>query len=164
MTSPQIVAALILLGGCLSAFAQVPPPPETGSENDDTVSIEEGSATEELNRQFYLGEPGLSGIVTDRTITLLGREFYRQFTQKSLDSTIVSETSLSVHERPDARWGSQVWISRNNNILFQATLPPRISDIEAYAEAALEQVQRVLVQDAIIRAIGNDPDLADEEI
>ena len=164
MTSPKIVAALLLLGGYLSAFAQVSPPPETGSEEDDTVSIEEGSATEELNRQFYLGEPGLSGIVTDRTVTLQGREFYRQFTQKSLDSIIVSETSLSVHERPDARWGSQVWISRNNSILFQATLPPRISDIEAYAEAALEQVQRILVQDTIIRAIGNDPDLADEEI
>lgn|SRR5690554_4544199 len=140
------------------------PQAEEPAKNEGLENLEEGSATEELSRQFHLSEPGLSGIITDRTITMLGREFYRQFTQKSNESPIISETNLSVHERPDARWGSQVWIAQNNRIIFQATLPPRISDIEGYAEAAFDQVQQRLIQETIMRAIGNDPDLADEEI
>lgn len=134
------------------------------SAEDETDALEEGSATEELSRQFRLGEPGLSGIIIDRTITMIGREFYRQFTQRSRDSAVMANTNLSIHERPDARWGSQVWITENNTILFEARLPPRLSDIEAYAEAAIEQVQTRIIQETITRALGNDPDLADDEI
>ena len=76
----------------------------------------------------------------------------------------MADTNLSIHERPDARWGSQVWITENNTILFDTRLPPRLSDIEAYAEAAIEQVQTRIIQETITRALGNDPDLADDEI
>ncbi|MCC5884622.1 MAG: curli production assembly protein CsgE [Halomonas sp.] len=127
-------------------------------------SLEEGRATEELSRQFRLGEPGLAGVIVDRTITMMGKTFYRRFSQLGADSHVLTHTTLSVHERPDARWGSQVWVSENNRILFQATLPPRLSDIDHYAEAAVEQVEQLLVQRSILQALESDPDLADEEI
>lgn len=126
--------------------------------------LEEEGAGEALSRQFRLGEPGLSGVIVDRTITMMGKTFYRRFSQLSQDSHILTSTTLSVHERPDARWGSQIWVSENNRILFQATLPPRQSDIDRYAEAAAEQVEQLLVQRSIMQALESDPDLADDEI
>nr|WP_267964169.1 CsgE family curli-type amyloid fiber assembly protein [Halomonas sp. MCCC 1A11057] len=131
---------------------------------EEEEALEEGEATEELSRQFRLGEPGLSGVIVDRTITMMGKTFYRRFSQLSSESHILSSTTLSVHERPDARWGSQVWVAENNRILFQAALPPRLSDIDRYAEAAVEQVEQLLVQRSIMQALESDPDLADEEI
>ncbi|KAA0010923.1 hypothetical protein F0A17_15760 [Billgrantia pellis] len=136
--------------------------PEDSLGEDDV--LEEGKAAEELSRQFRLGEPGLSGVIVDRTITMMGKTFYRRFSQLSVESHILTRTTLSIHERPDARWGSQVWVAENNRILFQATLPPRLSDIDRYAEAAIEQVEQLLIQRSIMEALGSDPDLADEEI
>lgn len=138
------------------------PKPEETLDSEEI--LEEGKASEELSRQFHLDEPGLSGMTIDRTITMLGKTFYRRFSQLGLESQMLSNTILSIHERPDARWGSQVWVSENNRIVFQATLPPRLSDIDRYAEAAVEQVEQLLIQRRIIQALDSDPDLADEEI
>jgi curli production assembly/transport component CsgE len=126
--------------------------------------LEEEDATEELTRQFRLGEPGLSGVIVDRTVTMMGKTFYRRFSQLVAESHIISNATLAIQERPDARWGSQVWVAENSRILFQATLPPRLSDIDRYAEAAVEQVEQLLVQRSIQQALEDDPDLADEEI
>lgn len=174
----KLILPVLIMALSMMSMAQAPKPPaetavpddiekRAGAEGETDVleeGLEEGSATEELSRQFHLGEPGLTGIIVDRTITMVGREFYRQFTRRSQDSAVMSDTNLSIHERPDARWGSQVWITENNTIMFEARLPPRLSDIEAYAEAAIEQVQTRIIQESITRALGNDPDLADDEI
>ncbi|WP_104203144.1 CsgE family curli-type amyloid fiber assembly protein [Billgrantia saliphila] len=171
-----MVVAVVLLISCGSlawaethapAPSQPAVPPETSVSEDSLEEdevLEEGEAAEELSRQFRLGEPGLAGVVVDRTITMMGKTFYRRFSQLSADSHILTRTTLSINERPDARWGSQVWVAENNRILFQATLPPRLSDIDRYAEAAVEQVEQLLVQRSIMEALESDPDLADEEI
>lgn len=146
----------------------LPEAPSEPQESEETLDpeevLEEGKASEELTRQFRLGEPGLTGMIVDRTITMLGKTFYRRFTQLGSESQVLTSTTLSIHERPDARWGSQVWIAENNRIVFQATLPPRMSDIDRYAEAAVEQVEQMVIQRRILQALDSDPDLADEEI
>ncbi|NIC05438.1 hypothetical protein HBJ55_08380 [Halomonas sp. DX6] len=149
-------------GAGLPAVPREPSVPQSPIEGEE--ALEEGKATEELSRQFRLDEPGLSGVIVDRTITMMGKTFYRRFSQLSSESHILTSTTLSVHERPDARWGSQVWVAENNRILFQAALPPRLSDIDRYAEVAVEQVEQLLVQRSIMQALESDPDLADEEI
>ncbi|MFQ3788643.1 CsgE family curli-type amyloid fiber assembly protein [Halomonas sp. A29] len=169
---PPLAILLLALGSLALAETQAPGPnlptvqeePTTPQSSIEEERLEEGQAGEELSRQFRLGEPGLSGVIVDRTITMMGKTFYRRFSQLSVESHILSSTTLSVHERPDARWGSQVWVSENNRILFQATLPPRLSDIDRYAEAASEQVEQLLVQRSIMQALESDPDLADDEI
>lgn len=170
--TPAVGIVLIMFGSLALAESQAPAPhlPTIPGESQPPQSaieeerLEEEEPGEALSRQFRLGEPGLSGVIVDRTITMMGKTFYRRFSQLSQDSHILTSTTLSVHERPDARWGSQIWVSENNRILFQATLPPRQSDIDRYAEAAAEQVEQLLVQRSIMQALESDPDLADDEI
>ncbi|WP_445001026.1 CsgE family curli-type amyloid fiber assembly protein [Halomonas mongoliensis] len=129
-------------------------------------SIEEvpGQAEEELSRQFSLQEPGITGVLIDRTITMTGKTFFRQFSQLSLERPIIGDVNLTIHERPSARWGSQIWITQGNRVVFEATMPPRLSDIDAYVDVAIEQVEELIIRQTIIEALDNDPDLADEEI
>jgi len=138
--------------------------PETSVEDQHGIVEEPGQAEEELSRQFRLGEPGISGVVVDRTITMAGKTFFRQFSQLSLDNPIIGNANIAIHERPSARWGSQIWITEGNNIIFEATMPPRLSEIDDYVEAAIEQVEELLIRRTIIQALESDPDLADEEI
>jgi len=129
-------------------------------------SIEEvpGEAEEELSRQFRLQEPGISGVLIDRTITMTGKTFFRQFSQLSLERPVIGDVNLTIHERPSARWGSQIWITQGNRVVFEATMPPRLSDIDAYVDVAIEQVEELIIRQTILQALDNDPDLADEEI
>lgn len=129
-------------------------------------SIEEvpGQAEEELSRQFSLQEPGITGVLIDRTITMTGKTFFRQFSQLSLERPVIGDVNLTIHERPSARWGSQIWITQGNRVVFEATMPPRLSDIDAYVDVAIEQVEELIIRQTIIEALDNDPDLADEEI
>lgn len=170
----RVIITIVITGISFTCMAQSPTPsvsPTTPDDIDkkklndgDKKIMEKGSAREELSRQFRLGEPGLSGIIVDRTITMLGREFYRQFTQRSRGRTIITNKNLSIYEQPDARWGSRVWIENNNTIIFEARLSPKLSDIEGYAEAAVEQVESRIIQETIINQIENNPDLSDKEI
>ncbi|TDB02884.1 CsgE family curli-type amyloid fiber assembly protein [Halomonas marinisediminis] len=134
------------------------------AEQEEGVAETPGQAEEELEQQFQLGEPGIAGVLIDRTITMTGKTFFRQFSQLSLARPIISEANLAVYERPSARWGSQVWITLDNQVVFEATMPPRLSDVDDYVEVAIEQVEQRVIRKSILQALDNDPDLADEEI
>lgn len=111
------------------------------------------------------GEPGLGAVLVDRTITMMGKSFFRRFAQKRLESSILQSTELTIQERPSARFGSQVWVTdRGGDVLFSATLPPRISDIVDHADMAIEQVETALLQRELDRLFRDDHDLADEEL
>lgn len=164
--------------------AQRPTPPGTSSAGVSGAGVEEQQAIDEMaqeeeqktidnmeqgieeqfSQQLNLDEPGLSGVLVDRTITMIGKTFYRQFSQLSMESTILSNANLSIHERPSARWGSLVWVSEGNKIIFEATLSPRLSDVDQYAEAAVEQVEQMVIQRKVLDALQQNEDLADEEL
>ncbi|PLY13857.1 MAG: hypothetical protein C0631_12860, partial [Sedimenticola sp.] len=69
---------------------------------------------EEINDSKQIEDTGsldeISGIVVDRTITLMGHDFYRYFTSYRQFTQPESKYNLTVFERPSARWGSLVWI------------------------------------------------------
>ncbi len=132
-------------------------------EQEPLDSMEQG-IEEQFSEQLNLDEPGLNGVLVDRTITMIGKTFYRQFSQLSMESTIISNANLSIHERPSARWGSLVWVSEGNKIIFEATLSPRLSDVDQYVEAAVEQVEQMVIQRKVMDALQQNEDLADEEL
>ncbi|WP_445005236.1 CsgE family curli-type amyloid fiber assembly protein [Halomonas mongoliensis] len=140
------------------------PQGEVSVKDSEEIIEESGVAEEELSRQFRLGEPGIQGVIVDRTITMTGKTFYRQFSQLSLERAIIGNANLAIHERPSARWGSQIWITQGNRILFEATMPPRLSDIDDYVEFAIDQVEELIIRQTLIEALDSDPDLAEEEI
>lgn len=133
-------------------------------EEQDGIVEEPGQAEEELDRQFQLGEPGMPGVLIDRTVTMTGKTFFRQFSKMSLERPVLGEANLAIYERPSARWGSQIWITLDNKVIFEATMPPRLSDIDDYVNVAIEQVEERVIRETILQALDNDPDLADEEI
>lgn len=162
MNMPYLRLALCLL--CLSiapAFAGTEPAtPATGPQSDAPESAD-GPAT---SRTLKPREPSpLNGLVVDRTITMIGKTFYQQFSQRRLDSIVLNNTNLVIHERPSARWGSIVWVAEGNRILYQATLPPRLSDVDQYARAAVEQVEQLVLRRKVMQALDRNGDLAGDE-
>ncbi len=152
----------------LSTEALVPDSPVVDGESivdQAPEGIEEapGQAEEELDRQFHLGEPGISGVLVDRTVTMTGKTFFRQFSQLSLERPVIGEANLAIYERPSARWGSQIWVTLDNQPVFEATMPPRLSEIDRYVSVAVEQVEQRIIRQTILEALENDPDLADKE-
>ncbi|MBS9404256.1 hypothetical protein KG088_11495 [Halomonas sp. TRM85114] len=133
-------------------------------EEQEGIVEKPGQAEEELDRQFSLGEPGIQGVLIDRTVTMTGKTFFRQFGKLSLEHPVIREANLAIYERPSARWGSQIWIMLDNKVIFEATMPPRLSDIDQYVKVAIEQVEEMVIRETILQALDNDPDLADQEI
>lgn len=164
-TATGWLAALSLLMSSTWGMAQPPiPDHERQAQDIDQSALEQGSATEQLRRQFHLDEPGLAGILVDRSVTIMGKTFYRHFSQLAMQHPLLSRTTLTFHERPDARWGSQLWITENRKVLFRTQLSPRLGDSEQLAREATSIVEQRLVEQHLSSQLIPDKDLGKEEL
>ncbi|WP_019022055.1 MULTISPECIES: CsgE family curli-type amyloid fiber assembly protein [unclassified Thioalkalivibrio] len=171
-SSPGVLAGLVVAGiVCLVPWASVGAGESSPVEVDAPTDLE-GEPEAEANEGAILpsrpprpaGEPGLGAVVVDRTITMMGKTFFRRFAQLRLESGVLQSTDLTIVERPSARFGSQIWVTtRGSEVLFAATLPPRPSEIMDIADSAAEQVETALVQRELERLFRDGSDLADEE-
>ena len=100
----------------------------------------------------------------DRTITMAGKTFYRAFSQRAMDNVIIGNATITIQERPDARWGSQVWVMEGNRMYFRTQLSPRISEADRVAGDAVKIVEDALLQQQLSAALTSDRDLGKEEI
>lgn len=84
----------------------------------------------------------LGGIVINRTMTVLGWDFYKSFSEiwQSLypDSTF----TLTVTERPTAQFGSEMWISYRNLTVFHTFLSPARSGVKEASRQAVNIVHQ----------------------
>ncbi|VEB60929.1 assembly/transport component in curli production [Salmonella enterica subsp. enterica] len=60
-------------------------------------------------------------MLTDHTVSSIGHEFYRAFSDK-WESEYTG--NLTINERPSARWGSWITITVNQDVIFQTFLFP----------------------------------------
>lgn len=162
------LASLLLLAQVTMAQQSVVEGPdvtdELSGQQAPDVEINDADPQQALERQFYLNPPELSGLIVDRTMTMAGKTFYRAFSQLGMQDPILNNIVLTVHERPDQRWGSQVWITERNSVLFRSYLSPRISEADSNAQAALETVQERVLRSRISAALQSTKDLAEEEL
>lgn len=100
----------------------------------------------------------------DRTITMAGKTFYRAFSQRAMDNVIIGNATITIQERPDARWGSQVWVMEGSRMYFRTQLSPRISEADRVAGDAVKIVEDALLQQQLSAALTSDRDLGKEEI
>ena len=166
MTSRQVVAWGLTCFSLSSAFAQSAPEavrPEVSVASEEQQARRQGEDGVAIQRTRPTLSDGLSGVMIDRTMTMIGKTFFRQFSQQRLDSPAIRNTSLSIHERPSARWGSLIWITEGNNVLYEATLPPRLNDVDMYASAAVSSVSDQFLRRKVMEALRNDPDMAGDE-
>lgn len=104
------------------------------------------------------------GLVADGTVTFIGQEFYRAFMNTWLELGMTDRYSLSIHERPSARWGSMVWVEFANRRVFSTFLSPGLrASIAETGEQAARQAHQNVVDVDLQRLLFKDPDLAADE-
>jgi curli production assembly/transport component CsgE len=81
-----------------------------------------------------------------------------------MDNRIIGNATLTIQERPDARWGSQLWIMEGNKMYFRTQLSPRISEADRIAGDAVKTVEEALLQQQLSAALTSDRDLGKEEL
>lgn len=170
------VGALLLALACPALAQQVEdgvspnlpaPPSDTLPENEqeavDAINRLSGPDGEAIQERNY-GSSELTGIMVDRTITMAGKSFYRAFSQRAMDNPLINGATITIQERPDARWGSQLWIMQGNQMFFRTQLSPRIGQADQVAEEAVQIVQEALLQQQLASALSSDIDLGSEEL
>jgi curli production assembly/transport component CsgE len=110
------------------------------------------------------GGSELTGVMVDRTITMAGKTFYRAFSQRAMDNLIIGNATITINERPDARWGSQIWVMEGNRMYFRTQLSPRINEADRAAGEAVQTVEEALLRQQLASALTSDKDLGKEEL
>lgn len=106
----------------------------------------------------------LGGIIVNRTVTVLGWDFYKDFTAIWQALHDKDQFTLSIHERPTARWGSEIWIQYGQQRVFHTFLAPARSASKTVAQEAVQMVYENVVNINVQRALYSDIDLAPPEL
>ncbi|WFE70375.1 CsgE family curli-type amyloid fiber assembly protein [Halomonas sp. M1] len=163
-----LIASFLALSPTSWVLANQPASPSDSlatSEQDAIDSINQLSSSDGPEIQSRVtGSSELTGIMVDRTITMAGKTFYRAFSQRAMDNLLIGNATLTIQERPDARWGSQVWIMEGNRMYFRTQLSPRISEADLVAGEAVQIVEEALLQHQLASALTSDKDLGREEL
>lgn len=107
--------------------------------------------------------PSYGGIVVNQTITVGGQEFYRQFVSLWRERPMTDRHAISVHERPSARYGSQVWVEYAQRRIFQSALPNGRTGIGPLSERAVEHAYQTVIDLQVQRLLFQGGDLAHDE-
>lgn len=140
------VALLALTGQLMNAWAQPSDAPDK--------SLESGRIN---------NEP-LQGLIINRTITVLGWDFYSNFSKVWQALYPDSKNTLVIIERPTAQFGSEIWVSYDNQYVFHTFLSPARSRALEESKAAVEIVHNNLADIDIRRKLFQDGDLGPEEL
>ncbi len=104
------------------------------------------------------------GVVVDQTITVAGQDFYQYFIVLWRDKPLSEQYAISIHERPSARWGNQVWIEFAQRRVFQTILPASRAGIKPVSEQAAEIAYQNVVDTEVQRLLFRDLDLGADEM
>lgn len=120
---------------------------------------------EEVQRQGQrMFDDPLSGVAVNRTVTVLGKEFYRHFTTFWRTNPESQRYSISIYERPSARFGSEVWVLYGQQRMFHIFLPPARQATRGISEIAVDQVLKNISRRELERLTTRNPDLGPEEL
>lgn len=111
-------------------------------------------------KQVTAAEIEVPGLITDHTVTSVGYAFYRDFSdnwEKEYPGT------LTISERPSARWGSWITIKIEQDIVYQTFLFPNKRSFDKDVAVAIESVSESLSRRTIDKALLNTGDLTADE-
>lgn len=109
-------------------------------------------------------EDPLLGVIVNRTVTVQGHDFYRHFASWWRETDEEGRYSISIHERPSARWGSEVWVQFRREQVFHIFLPPARSRTKEISQAAVEIAYENITQNELQRTLFQSEDLGPEEM
>ena len=105
-------------------------------------------------------EVEVPGLLTDHTVSSIGHDFYRAFSDK-WESDYPG--NLTINERPSARWGSWITIRVNQDVVYQTFLFPTKRDFDQNVAYALAQTEDAINRLQIDKALLGTGDLAKDE-
>lgn len=105
-------------------------------------------------------EVEVPGLLTDHTVTSVGHDFYRAFSDK-WESYYPG--NLTINERPSARWGSWITITANQDVIYQTFLFPTKRDFDQNVAFALAQTEEAINRLQLDKALLSTGDLAKDE-
>ncbi|MFZ3387387.1 MULTISPECIES: curli production assembly/transport protein CsgE [Buttiauxella] len=105
-------------------------------------------------------EVEVPGLLTDHTVSSVGHEFYRAFSDK-WESSFTG--NLTINERPSARWGSWITITVDQDVIYQAFLFPSKRDFDRNVTIALIQTDEAIKRRQIDKALLSTGDLTSDE-
>jgi curli production assembly/transport component CsgE len=108
-------------------------------------------------------EEEIQGFLVDNTISRIGHEFYRHFSQRLLDTSKL-DFNLVVRERPSARWGSLVWVEYERRTLFRSFLQPNTAQLQEVAYLAADQVREAITRQKLESLFHDSFDMEKDEI
>ncbi|RTZ39252.1 hypothetical protein EKL30_18240 [Candidimonas sp. SYP-B2681] len=114
-------------------------------------------------RKSVFDDP-LAGVVVNRTITVLGKDFYQHFTSRWREKDVGSQFTISIHERPSARFGSEIWVQFRQKRMFHTFLPPARAATKKISAMAVETVYQNINNSEVERIMVKSPDLGPEEM
>lgn len=108
-------------------------------------------------------EDEIQGFIVDNSISHIGNEFYRYFTERLRDTSPL-DFNLVVKERPSARWGSLVWVEFEGRTLYRRFLPPNVAELQPLAYEAADLVKEAVTRQKLESLLQDTYDLDRDEI
>ncbi|OCH47276.1 curli production assembly/transport protein CsgE [Aliivibrio fischeri] len=106
----------------------------------------------------------IDGLIIDRTITRLGRDFYSAFSMKVNNKYNNLEVNLTVKERPTALSGSIITVVHFERIIYRSSLSPGQREADEKAEQAVQSINQYLVKWKAEKLFSDTFDLGSSEI
>ncbi len=137
-------------------------PPAFALDGDLDTGVIEPDAMTDPDDADIDDEP-LRGLLTRRTVTRFGDDFYRHFANQWQNIDHDGRQSIVIEERPSANRGSLITVRYAREVVFQGFVRPRGPNPEDVADEAVARVERWVQQYEQTRG-RSDPDLAEEEL
>ncbi|MEY8214054.1 MAG: CsgE family curli-type amyloid fiber assembly protein [Colwellia sp.] len=109
-----------------------------------------------------LGE--IPGLVVNRTVTLLGANFYRNFTAYWRMNYADNMAIITIYERPTARFGSQIWVDYKGKKLVQQFIGPTKLNDKKLAGRSAQIVSETIVKLKLTEILRDTFDIEKDEI
>ncbi|WP_256214682.1 curli production assembly/transport protein CsgE [Pseudomonas sp. RL] len=105
----------------------------------------------------------LNGFIVDHTISHIGHQFYRYFTERLRDTSRL-DFNLVVRERPSARWGSLIWVEYEQRTVYRSFLAPNTAQLQTVAYAAADQVKETVIRRRLEILLQDTTDMERDEL
>ncbi|WP_227875011.1 curli production assembly/transport protein CsgE [Oceanisphaera profunda] len=116
-----------------------------------------------LSSGVSANEDEMMGFIVDNSISRVGHEFYRYFTERLRDTSQM-DFNLVVRERPSARWGSLVWVEYEGRTLYRNFLAPNTSQLQSVAHEAADLIRDEVARQKLENMFQDTFDLERDEL
>lgn len=106
----------------------------------------------------------ISGVIVDRTVTRLGKDFYSFFSRQIYEQMSGLDQNLLIEEKPTALSGSIITVYHLSTPIYRTALSPGRQQAEDKSAEAVEKLQQYILRWELEKKYRDKTDLADDEL